>query len=254
MVSRSSGLSTYTYDTFSAAMLAVLEQNVGIVAANALPLGPLFSRRGRGGGSVAAGAGHSGSQPTHGSTIKQKRTAAVMVEAPREGGMSFESELPSQRPSRSQSQSQSRAQSRSDSRISDRGVGRSLSRKLTRTLGHMRNDSQRSLSSIGSRSSVGTRRIGNHSRAGSNASLGSLNAEDAAAAWPRGIIRTVEVEVIEEDLADIETGEYDDLDLDALESGRASARASALTIEQDWETMLRTGPPPGNDSHGGLRG
>jgi hypothetical protein len=48
-------------------------------------------------------------------------------------------------------------------------------------------------------------------------------------AWPKGIIKTVSVEVVEEDNPDIP-------------QGAKISTVSDINIEQDWETMLRTGP------------
>lgn len=48
-------------------------------------------------------------------------------------------------------------------------------------------------------------------------------------AWPKGIIKTVSVEVVEEDNPDIP-------------QGAKVSTVSDINIEQDWEAMLRAGP------------
>ena len=53
-------------------------------------------------------------------------------------------------------------------------------------------------------------------------------------AWPKGIIKTVSVEVVEED--------NPDLQVPKATAGGAMARTSDISMEQDWETMLRGGP------------
>ena len=50
-------------------------------------------------------------------------------------------------------------------------------------------------------------------------------------AWPRGIIKTVSVEVVEEDNPDIRR-----------EGPEKSRNSNGSGMEQDWETMLRGGP------------
>ena len=47
--------------------------------------------------------------------------------------------------------------------------------------------------------------------------------------WPKGIIKTVSVHVVEEDITD-------------YERELAASRASGRTVEMDWEAMLRGGP------------
>ena len=48
-------------------------------------------------------------------------------------------------------------------------------------------------------------------------------------AWPKGIIKTVSVEVVEEDNPDIP-------------EGAKIVTVSDVNVEQDWEAMLRAGP------------
>lgn len=63
-----------------------------------------------------------------------------------------------------------------------------------------------------------------------SASRGSdRDRERGSAEWPRGIIKTVSVHVVEEDITD-------------YERELAASRASGRTGEMDWEAMLRGGP------------
>ncbi|TPX11876.1 uncharacterized protein E0L32_007374 [Thyridium curvatum] len=170
-ISKTTQPPVYTYDTFCATVLAILEQNFGIVAANVLPMGPLFSRRrprinrapSRVSG-ISNRSGHVGWVSSNDSTTNLKRSSALVIEGPRRA--SFETSA-----------------------------------------------SNRSHLDVDSRSL-----------------RDSWNVSDG---WPRGIIKTVEVEVIEEDLADIE-----------MAPGGRSSRISTLTVEHDWEAMLRAGPTP----------
>jgi hypothetical protein len=85
-------------------------------------------------------------------------------------------------------------------------------------------------------------------------SIDSLDLE----AWPRGIIKTVSVEVVEEVNPDHVPGGHNDRShggggnfntnkiptRSASRSGDNSNRVSGASgMEQDWEAMLRNGPP-----------
>ena len=71
-------------------------------------------------------------------------------------------------------------------------------------------------------------------------------------AWPNGIIKTVSVEVVEEDNLDYQprglhshTPSSNSLGVGSNRGGGMighSAKGSEVSIEHDWETMLRVGP------------
>jgi hypothetical protein len=67
-------------------------------------------------------------------------------------------------------------------------------------------------------------------------SIGSAQDSLDPEAWPRGIIKTVSVEVIEEDNPDMQVSKG--------ANGGEISRISDTSMEQDWETMLRGGPAP----------
>ncbi|KAK3387507.1 hypothetical protein B0H63DRAFT_521558 [Podospora didyma] len=186
-----SGLSVYTSHTFAASLMANLEQNMGLIAANVLTLGPLFSRQAR--HPLASGGGRktpsrtgstrsinrSGSQASsyragpgsnHGSVIDLKRTTHLIIEGPRLDG-------------------------------------------------HDEYD------------------LGN----GRRGSIDSLDLE----AWPRGIIKTVSVEVVEEPNPEyVAPAASTSAGISARSRVDMTARISdASGVEQDWEAMLRAGPP-----------
>ena len=62
-----------------------------------------------------------------------------------------------------------------------------------------------------------------------NSRTPSRSSNRSSTEWPKGIIKTVSVHVVEEDITD-------------YERELASSRASGRTVEMDWETMLRGGP------------
>ena len=149
-----------------------LEQNIGIVAANVLPMGPLFSSRARRldrsprllsrtGSNGARSARYSTDDSS--SSINMKRSSMLVIEGPRR--VSF------------------------DERSTGQGWQGST-------------DNARSPSRGSNRSST---------------------------EWPKGIIKTVSVHVVEEDITD-------------YERELAASRASGHTVEMDWEAMLRSGP------------
>ncbi len=152
----------YTFDTFFATALAVLEQNVGIVAANVLPMGPLFSRRQR---AAIRAESRMDRLPGASNRSSVKRTSMLIIEGPRKVGF--------------------------EDTESSRGIMDSDNKSIAESV---------------------------HSSDG----------------WPRGIIKTVEVEVVEEDIADFER---------AGDGGGRGSRMSTLSIERDWAAILRTTPP-----------
>lgn len=185
------GLSVYTFDTFCTEVLAVFEQNTGIVAANILPMGAFFSR-------------------------------SVRKEAILRG----------KTPSRAES---SRTITLVSSRASSRRAGISSS-----TRSSLVDDPKRSTALI----IEGPRRV-SYDKSGENGtvvreyelearSIRSVRDSYSPEAWPRGIIKTVSVEVVEEENPDMQVAK-------GTAAGE-TARDSDASMEQDWETMLRGGP------------
>ncbi|KAB5582398.1 hypothetical protein GE09DRAFT_1246058 [Coniochaeta sp. 2T2.1] len=203
--SRIGGLSVYTFDTFCAEILAVFEQNVGILAANLLPTGAFFSSR----------------------SVRQ--------------GTASSSSLRGKAPSRAESSrtitrvsSGSRASSRSHHHRGGGGAGGGISSTRSSLA-----DPERSTTLIieGPRRvsyDTSSREYEMEARSVRSAARESYNGGGGGAggieAWPRGIIKTVSVEVTEEDNPDMAV---------APEKSRNSNGSS---MEQDWETMLRSGP------------
>ncbi|KAK0626345.1 hypothetical protein B0T14DRAFT_492690 [Immersiella caudata] len=217
----------YTSHTFYASLMANLEQNIGLIAANILTFGPLFSASAR-------------SQLSSGSRKAPSRAGST-------------------RPiTRASSRASSR---RAASRASDHS-DTDIDLKPTSLIieGPRRDSFERSRSRASSKRSnrnfiddvdedeydLGNR--GYHRR---EESIDEVDVE----AWPRGIIKTVSVEVIEEvnpDHVPGGHGHHRGMSNDnGMMIGRAGSRAGehsnrvsgASAIEQDWETMLRNGPP-----------
>ncbi|KAK1772334.1 hypothetical protein QBC33DRAFT_5718 [Phialemonium atrogriseum] len=196
------GLSVYTYDTFVASLMAILEQNAGIVAANVLPMGPLFSRRAR-------------------------RAATIRAKTPSFGGST-----------RLSMGNTSIASSRTPSNHSR---APSIQSRMS---GHSRSTSSRSLSFADPmRNSTlpieGPRRVSFDTSGSQEWQAEAYELENQGGrgvrdsydpeAWPKGIIKTVSVEVVEEDNPDIP-------------EGAKIVTVSDVNVEQDWEAMLRAGP------------
>jgi hypothetical protein len=196
---------------------ARLEQNVGIVAANALPMGPLFSRRAR----QFSRAKTPGADST--------RTMARLGSRPStRQGTNYGS-----RPGTSRSTNSKRSSfidlKRSTTLIIEGP------RRMSLDVTDMRDDGYDDIDSDGR----------------------SIRSEDGfdLEAWPNGIIKTVSVEVIEETNPDHVPGGHShtpsstSIGVGSIRDGsRAgirghSAKGSEVSIEQDWETMLRQGPP-----------
>jgi len=191
----------YTFDTFFATALSILEQNIGIVAANVLPMGPLFSRRQR--AAIRAESQLAHHRPHTGGS---NRSSIMIIEGPRK--TSYEG-----------------------SSIRDNNNYNNHSRRASV-------DGSVASMSRGKGAGGGPITMG-----GSNGARYINNKRDSTA-WPMGIIKTVEVEVVEEDLADIERAGM--LGTLGLDGGRIS-RMSALSVEQDWAALLKSGPtPPGS--------
>ncbi|KAK3941746.1 hypothetical protein QBC46DRAFT_310871 [Diplogelasinospora grovesii] len=188
-------ISVYTFHTFCASLMAILEQNFGLIAANVLTLGPLFSPA-------------------------------------------------SSRASRTKGKTPSRTGStRTITRVSSSGSNRSSSFiDLKRTTNLIIEGPRRQ-------------------------SLEGDEIEEAydhydLEAWPRGIIKTVSVEVIEEVNPDHVPTDNKNRGVTPIpppppavrlgsKRGRpavvvvdeAARESGASGVEQDWEAMLRAGPP-----------
>ncbi|KAI6366965.1 hypothetical protein MCOR25_005016 [Pyricularia grisea] len=196
----------YTYSNFLSTLFSLFEQNIGIVAANFLHVGPLFSRRqrqlasrtdsvhdpfkqGRSGGGASHSSGDSGSVRSTGPLGRLSGLAGAS-KSTLGGGLQ-----------------------RSDS--FEMGLGRSGSTRSVIRGGVGRSSSRRS------------------NRSGTGDAGADDAAQDAAAAvgggqWPQGIIiKTVEVEVtVEESTREVDT----------------SNMPTTPSAEHDWDRMLRDGP------------
>ncbi|TLD25424.1 hypothetical protein PspLS_06227 [Pyricularia sp. CBS 133598] len=198
----------YTYSNFLSTLFSIFEQNIGIVAANFLHVGPLFSRRqrqlasrtdsvhdpfkqGRSGG-ASHSSGDSGSMRSAGPLGRLNGLAGASKSTLAGGGG---------------------AQGRDDS--FEMGIGRTGS---TRSV--VRGGVGRSASRSSNKSGGGD---------GGTNEAGQDSAGVGGGQWPQGIIiKTVEVEV---------TVEESSREVDA---GNTPSRQSA---ENDWDRMLRDGPP-----------
>lgn len=199
----------FTHAHFVSSLLAILEQNTAIVAANVLPIGPLLSRMrpsGRGPSSLFSkrrnsGSTSAGSSRSHwprklsgaGSTDADGRpapagrftqlndspsTVTLVIEGPQREGYELSSPA---RPAAAASKSLGGLLTRSDSRRSNRSV-----------------------------------------KAG------------AAEEWPKGIMKTVEVQVVEEDISDVERADQAMLG--------SAASATRESDENEWDRAMRDSP------------
>ncbi|KAK3314646.1 hypothetical protein B0H66DRAFT_317070 [Apodospora peruviana] len=203
------GIRVYTFNAFCASLMSNLEQNVGLIAANVLTLGPLFSSQVK---SYLNGTTSSTSASSSRSRRKAKDTT---------------SRAGSTRPI-------TRASSRASStRHSESEID------LKRTT-HLIIQGPRQPDGQGSflRAEEEEYDLGDgHGRArGNSLDYDSLDLE----AWPRGIIKTVSVEVVEEHNPDHHPTHQSEMDRLRSTSQRNSG---ASAVEQDWEAMLRAGPP-----------
>ncbi|KAK1761195.1 hypothetical protein QBC47DRAFT_428537 [Echria macrotheca] len=241
----------YTSHSFYASLMANLEQNMGLIAANVLTLGPLFSASARHmltSGSSRSGKGPSRAGSTRPITRASSRASARSSNPDTEGDIDLDRKPGGRRTSliiegprrdsfdgqRSRSQNSMRSR---NNFIDDGTDG-----------GHGDEDDY----------DIGSRSYRHHHRRG-----GSIDEVDLEA-WPRGIIKTVSVEVVEEVNEDYHTqhanhqrqGSRGGVESNTNGSRlvpmvRAASRAGdnsnrvsgASGLEQDWETMLRNGPP-----------
>jgi hypothetical protein len=177
------GLSVYTFDTFCAEILAVFEQNIGIIATNILPMGAFFSR-----------------------SVRKEAT------------------LRGKAPSRAES---TRTITRVTSRASSRRGGVSSIRS---SLADPKHSTTFVIEGSGDNGAIREYEMEARSIRSVKDSYGDPEA------WPKGIIKTVSVEVVEEDNPDVQVPK-------ATAVG-AISRISDASMEQDWETILRGGPIP----------
>lgn len=289
----------YTFDTFFATILSILEQNVGIVAANVLPMGSLFwkrqaatrmDRRGRTNANANTNAAsrngpegnrqqnpfESGAASVHSTATRReefdfddtesdlgesglsrpgtshssiKRSSMLIIEGPRERDYDERRN----RGERNQTQN-TRTRSTKVAKHSDTPLRTILNRSA----------SLMSRTGRDRRSTDGTKPTGDEDPNGANF-------------WPRGIIKTVEVEVVEEDIATLDQQLPQHRRLPSNASGvvvtsnpsndrnhghghnRSMSRHSRMDSDNDWAALLRGAaptPPPGSrgPSRQGSRG
>ncbi|KAL8335513.1 hypothetical protein RB598_009615 [Gaeumannomyces tritici] len=215
-VPRQSGVFTYAH--FVSTLLAIMEQNIAIVAANVLPLGPLLSRlcpagRGRGPSSLFSKRSNSGSTSAGSSRSywPRKRSGTGTTNASGRPGPAGRFAQLKDSPSTvtlliEGPQRESYELSSSPARPAAAATAsKSLGGLLTRS----------------------------DSRQSSRSARSAAAAAAAADAWPKGIIKTVEVQVVEEDIADIERAD---------QAISAAASASSEPEENEWDRAMRNNP------------
>ncbi|KAL1896591.1 hypothetical protein Sste5346_004625 [Sporothrix stenoceras] len=295
----------YTFDTFFAMILSIFEQNVGIVAANVLPMGSIFwkrqaatqmDRRGRinanantnsasrnvRGGNGQQNPFESGAASVHSTTTRReefdfddtesdlgesglsrpdsshssiKRSSMLIIEGPRER------DYDENRRNRSERNLTQNTRTRSTETT-----------KHTKSTKHKHSDTP--LRTILNRSASLMSRAGRDRR---SADVAASTDEDPNGAnfWPRGIIKTVEVEVVEEDIATLDQQLPQHRRLPSNTSGvvvtsnpsndtghghgRSMSRHSRMDSDNGWAALLRGAtptPPPGSrgPSRQGSRG
>jgi len=219
----------YTSHTFYASLMANLEQNLGLIAANILTFGPLFSAEAR------------------------KHITSGSRKAPSRAGSTRPITRASSRAS--SRRAASRASNRSDTDIDLKPTSFIIEgpRRDSFEQGSSRASSRNGRNFIddADEDDYDDRRGRNYHRR--EQSIDEVDIE----AWPRGIIKTVSVEVIEEINPDHVPGNHNGGNLAASNvnmptyPGRSVSRAGdhsnrmsgTSAMEQDWETMLRSGPP-----------
>ncbi|KAL1877601.1 hypothetical protein VTK73DRAFT_8510 [Phialemonium thermophilum] len=237
--SQTGGLSVYTYDTFVASLLGILEQNAGIVAANMLPMGPLFSRRARRAAGIRAktpstGTGNSSRSLTGNFSRVSSRAASSRHSRRSDHSRSTSSHSRASRHSKAVSSRSSDLDSKRNSTLVIEGPRRvSFDTSAINVLAGGAAGVAAMTAGSGAVTMNNTRErlIEDYELEGRSVrySTDSFGTDVDPADWPNGIIKTVSVEVVEEENPDIP-------------EGVAVSRLSEVTIEQDWETMLRTGP------------
>ncbi|CAK7233400.1 hypothetical protein SCUCBS95973_008582 [Sporothrix curviconia] len=307
----------YTFDSFFATVLSILEQNVGIIAANVLPMGSLFWKRQQadaterrrqqqqqqqeqeqqnpfesGAVSVHSGDGdgdddeygydlgepgrgrgrrRSDSQSSYHSSIKQ--SPMLIIQGPRENGYNddenYDENDGNSGPNR-------RRGGKLDGRtLAPRAIKPTWSTKPTKPTKAKQRLVDMPLRTILSRSALLLSRSGRDQNGGGD-SMTTTESGDGLSAWPRGIIKTVEVEVVEEDIASVlpaahlSSASHHRLPSNASgvvitsdgnqsnhNHSRSISRHSRMDSDNDWVALLRAGPtPPGSrgPSRQGSRG
>ncbi|KAK0634969.1 hypothetical protein B0T17DRAFT_502561 [Bombardia bombarda] len=200
--SQLAGVSVYTYNSFCASIMANLEQNIGLIAANVLTLGPLFS------------ADDDSRHPP-----RQQNSRAGSKRTITRGTSSSSRASFSRRPNSSSSSHHSPSEEINIKRTTHLIIQgpRRMSSRLSMDGGGIHDDDN-------------------------DYDWYGLDSIDLEAAWPRGIIKTVSVEVVEEPNPDHIPGSEAENANNAAAADREKSAAGAV-VEQDWEAMLRAGPP-----------
>ncbi len=263
----------FTYDTFFATVLSILEQNIGVIAANMLPVSMLFwatQHQGMQGESLV-NAARNGEQPgrTESGDWNPFESGAASITSSRRGGDNESvyagSDLGDGR--------QSRSSSKRGSMLIIEGP-READYNMQNSNGNTENGTVMDSSNFNN-NSTDTRSEARHDttfRAILNRSASRMmrSGRDSAASrhsldegvpqesfWPRGIIKTVEVEVVEEDITHVPLQDYrpsssasgaiamngNSNHAGAIDS-RASLHSRMDSYSNDWAVMLRAGPTP----------
>ncbi|KAM7193401.1 hypothetical protein V8F20_008451 [Naviculisporaceae sp. PSN 640] len=230
-------LSIYTSNSFGASLMSNLEQNFGLMAANVLTLGPLFSARAaklsvlssRSSRSRSRGKGPSRAGSTRPFTRVNSRASShrTLTRIHSRSGSVNSSEVDLKRTTHLIIQGPRRSSMEATPQGSSNGGGRSFLRSANPSEPDEEYD------------------LGDGRR-------GSIIEMPDLEAWPRGIIKTVSVEVVEEvnpdhipnasAVTNNSSSIIKEIAVDgAADNQRRNSNGSAM--EQDWETMLRAGPP-----------
>jgi hypothetical protein len=226
-----------------------LEQNIGLIAANVLTLGPLFSASAR--HMLTSGSSRSGKGPSRAGSTRPITRASSRASA-RSSNPDTEGDIDLDRKQGGRRTSLIIEGPRRDSFDGQR----SRSQNSMRSRNNFIDDGDDDDYDLGSRS------YRHHHRRGESVDEVDLEA------WPRGIIKTVSVEVVEEVNEDYHHAQHGNHQRQGSRGGiggmdsntngsrlvpmvRAASRAGdnsnrvsgASGLEQDWETMLRNGPP-----------
>lgn len=256
--SKTSRVAVYTQHHFYASLMANLEQNFGLVAANALTLGPLFGGRGGGWSGLFSRRGRVTTfDPT--STGGSGRTiGSSRKKAPSRAGSTRPITRASSRASSYREEDVESVKSGRDGVLVIDGVRNNF-------IDDHHDDGEADLGD-GRAGRWGWPGSRSGSRSGHRRGEESIDGLDGVdlEAWPRGIIKTVSVEVVEEvneeyynnpnngngnggAAAGNNVGEADRAQAGSRLGYAAGIpgdrNSSGSATEQDWETMLRNGPP-----------
>lgn len=204
----------FTYAHFLSTLLAILEQNIAIVAANVLPLGPLLSRlrptsRGRGPSSLFSKRSNSGSTSAGSSRSYWPRKRSGTGNTDVDG-----------RP----------APAGRFAQLQDSPSTVTLVIEGPQRESYELSSPPRPAPAATTSKSLGGLLTRSDSRQSSRSARGGGAAADA---WPKGIIKTVEVQVVEEDIADIERAD---------QAMSAAATAANEPEENEWDRAMRNSP------------